>query len=530
MDKLRTPVIGKDVIESLTLGMYEDSKFIFREYVQNAADAIDKAISLNLIEKKDAAIHLVIDPTRQLVSIEDNGTGIRQSEVGSILRNIAQSTKQRGVDKGFRGIGRLGGLAYCDKLIFETSFKGENTKSILVWNARKLKDLINNRAEKEEATQVIELVTEAVNQPESSDAHYFKVTLEGVSSPELLDRQEIRHYLELVAPLPFHASRFAYKAKIYEELEKEGLCLDEYTIYLGNGKEAGEQLFKSYKTIVHGADNQEPEDIMDIVFVKEKDKLGQLLFWGWYGIRARMSEQIKPVNRERGIRLRQSNIQIGLDNALQKLYGKDHDQRFHYYFVGEIHAFNKDLIPNSRRDYFVENALCYEMEHTLKGEFYKLKRLCYKTSEVNSSMRAIQNFEKANEEFEQKQQKGEFLNKEEQQRAWYDLESRKQKATEAAKKIEKTREEVAQGKSSAHLSRIMDRMASPEEVNKVAEADMPALAAKPAFVTDQLIDLPPEQRALLSQVFGVIHRVLDRNTADNLVQKIMEELQTHKKG
>ena len=164
------------------------------------------------------------------------------------------------------------------------------------------------------------------------------------------------------------------------------------------------------------------------------------------------------------------------------------------------------------------------MEQALKGEFHQLKRLCYKSSEVNSSLRAIENFEKASEEFGQKQEKGEFLNKEEQQRAWYDLESRKHKATEAAKKIEKTREEVAQGKSSAHLSRIMDRVASPEEVSKVAEADMPALAANPNFVTDQLTDLPPQHRVLLSRVFGVIHRVLDRNTANNLVQKIMEEL------
>lgn len=39
------PIIGKDVIESLTLSMYDDSKFIYREYIQNSADQIDKAIA-----------------------------------------------------------------------------------------------------------------------------------------------------------------------------------------------------------------------------------------------------------------------------------------------------------------------------------------------------------------------------------------------------------------------------------------------------------------------------------------------------
>ena len=31
--------IGKDVIESLTLGMYQDSRYVYREYIQNSADA-----------------------------------------------------------------------------------------------------------------------------------------------------------------------------------------------------------------------------------------------------------------------------------------------------------------------------------------------------------------------------------------------------------------------------------------------------------------------------------------------------------
>ena len=39
------PRIGKDVIESLTLGMYEDCRFIYREYIQNSADQVDKAVA-----------------------------------------------------------------------------------------------------------------------------------------------------------------------------------------------------------------------------------------------------------------------------------------------------------------------------------------------------------------------------------------------------------------------------------------------------------------------------------------------------
>jgi len=69
-------LIGKDVIESLTLGMYEDSRFIYREYIQNAADQIDKAVKEKLISRAEGAIHIDINTQKKTISIEDNATGI----------------------------------------------------------------------------------------------------------------------------------------------------------------------------------------------------------------------------------------------------------------------------------------------------------------------------------------------------------------------------------------------------------------------------------------------------------------------
>lgn len=139
------PRIGKDVIESLTLGMYEDCKFIYREYIQNSADQVDKAVSEGLMRAGEDEIHVVIDPEDRSIVIEDNATGISSDKVIPILRNIAHSTKKRGENKGFRGIGRLGGLGYCSRLVFETSFSGEDVKSIMIWDANLLKQIINDR-------------------------------------------------------------------------------------------------------------------------------------------------------------------------------------------------------------------------------------------------------------------------------------------------------------------------------------------------------------------------------------------------
>ena len=53
--------IGKNILENLTTGMYTDSKFIYREYVQNAADAIDEAIKRGVVNNDEAKILINID-------------------------------------------------------------------------------------------------------------------------------------------------------------------------------------------------------------------------------------------------------------------------------------------------------------------------------------------------------------------------------------------------------------------------------------------------------------------------------------
>lgn len=39
--------IGKYTLESLTIGMYSDSKIIYREYIQNSVDSLEEAYQVN---------------------------------------------------------------------------------------------------------------------------------------------------------------------------------------------------------------------------------------------------------------------------------------------------------------------------------------------------------------------------------------------------------------------------------------------------------------------------------------------------
>lgn len=512
MDKQFIPVIGKDVIESLTIGMYEDSRFIFREYIQNAADQIDKAVKEALITKDQGEIHIDIDPDKKLIVIEDNATGISQDNILPILQNIAQSTKQRGVDKGFRGIGRLGGLAYCGKLIFETSFRGESVKSILTWDASMLKKIINNRNSKEEAASVIQQVTKFETYKEDKEKHYFKVSLMEVTNDELLDKKEIEEYLSMVAPLPY-ATKFIFKSKIYEKAEDDKVNFDEYKIYLNT-----EQLFKGYSTYIKKDESQAPYDqVIDVIFFKSYAADGRLLFWGWHSI-SEKNQSLNQVNFMRGFRLRKSNIQVGDEYTLLRLH---RDRRFQFYFFGEIYGVHPDLIPNSRRDYFVENDIYTEFEQKLRTYFHnEIYRLCHTASDINSSIRKIVELRDFEDEFKQKSAQG-FTDKEEHQEYREKFDRKREEAIRAKNKIEKIEKEATEVEP---VKRILSRVVNKEATNNIDSIAIPENENKPKFRTDNLSGLNKEERKFLSKIFGIIRKVLDSNTAENVIQKIEEEL------
>lgn len=514
MDKATTPIIGKDVIESLTIGMYEDSKFIFREYIQNCADQIDKAIREGILNKDEGEIHITINPDKYSICVEDNATGIAQNEVLSILQNIAQSTKQRGVDKGFRGIGRLGGLGYCDKLIFETSFQGEPVKSIMTWDATELKNIINNRKQKEEASKVISEVTKFESAKEDTDEHYFKVTLKGVTNSVLLDVKEIRNYLSMVAPVPY-SNKFIYRNEIYNELKKENVSIDEYKLFINT-----EQLEKGYTTYIYkGEENRKEKagEVIGVEFFKDYDKNGNLLFLGWYSLTTSLNEQMRSVNRARGFRLRKSNIQVGNEFTLEKLH---REQRGNFYYFGEVFAFHPDLLPNSRRDYFVENDCYFEFEKKLKVHFYKLKDLYYAASGASSATKRIEEYDNAQKDFADKANNSGFIDKAEQKIEFQKLERKKELALAAQREIEKL---AAKHKEDKAFKKVIAKVTENKSTT-VETLELPETNHKPKFRTDNLSSLNKEQRKFLGKIFSIIRGVLDENTSAQLINKIEEEL------
>lgn len=507
--------IGKDVIESLTLGMYEDSRFIFREYIQNSADQIDKAVSDGIFtEITDGKIEIEIDPISGTISIFDNATGIESNKVQSILKNIAQSTKDRTKNKGFRGIGRLGGLAYCDQLSFETSFKGEESKSILIWDSQKLKAIINNRASKEEATAVIDDVTEYQTDKEDRDAHYFSVTLKGVSNKALLDKEDVHQYLTMVAPVPYPKG-FIFKQKIVEKAEELEFVIDEYPIFVNKN-----QVFKAYSTRIYEGDRHDKktiDEIHDIELYEIRTTKDKLLAWGWHSI-SNFTKVIPSVNTARGLRLRKGNIQIGLDETLTKLFKEPRGTK---YFFGEIYAVSPELIPNARRDYFLENSDLVEFEKLVKVKFDELHKLYYFSSNVRNQIKKIDDFNSFSKEFEEKSTSSGFTNNKEQREYLEKLELKKEKAELASKELEKA--QIKANSSSSSQQKVFEKVVGAKE----PVIEPPTIAnenGKPKYMTDDISSLTRKDKKLVSRIYAVIDNALPKDIANIVKEKIKEEL------
>jgi hypothetical protein len=516
------PQIGKDVIESLTLGMYEDCRFIYREYIQNAADAIDKAVSERLMEKSHNQIMVSIDTEKRRIVIEDNGTGISRKNVANILLNIAHSTKQRGVDKGFRGIGRLGGLGYCSTLVFETSYFGEAEKSIMIWDAELLKNIINDRDTHQEAVDVLQEVTNIQYEAESIESHYFKVTLEDVSTDELLDVEYIRDYLSMVAPVDIE-SKFLFRSKINRYMKEHGLSLDIYNIYIN-----GDQIFKPYTSCIY-EDNKggkkKTDEIRDIEFLIRKDEQSdELIYWGWYTISA-LRGQMKSKNLARGIRLRKENIQIGDEEICKKFFAKTEDQRFSFYFFGEIHAVSKGLIPNSRRDYFGESDTLKKFERLIREDFCKLKDLCYDASKYRNAQNTIAKTEEIRQEIQKKEEEG-YTSTTEKETLQKKLEEHQKKDLEARKQLERIQKKMEESNSPLlqHLSQLTDTPVVKESKPTTDTDTQPSTKTKYRTDGPKYSSYDKKAKKLISRIYESIKNYLPEGMSEPLIQKIEEDL------
>ena len=68
--------IGHDILSLISSAMYVEPMIIYRELIQNAADAIDDAIELGVLKPGQGRAALAVDPLHRHVVMRDNGIGV----------------------------------------------------------------------------------------------------------------------------------------------------------------------------------------------------------------------------------------------------------------------------------------------------------------------------------------------------------------------------------------------------------------------------------------------------------------------
>ena len=126
--------VGPSILGLVTSGIYDDPLAIYREYIQNAVDELSR---LDGVEGK---VEITVDPRQKRVSICDNGPGLTYQECLDDLIPISQSKKCLGRDRGFRGIGRLSGLAFAESVAFLTRASARDPVTRVVWSKTGLAD------------------------------------------------------------------------------------------------------------------------------------------------------------------------------------------------------------------------------------------------------------------------------------------------------------------------------------------------------------------------------------------------------
>ena len=373
-------VIGKDVLELLSSAMYIDPLTIYREYLQNAADAIDEARHTGLLAPAEPGrVAIDIDLAARSIRIRDNGIGLSGSTFVRRLTALGASAKRGGSARGFRGVGRLAGLAYAQQLVFRTRAIGEPFVSEMIWDCRALRAALRASSD----SGVAELIHRIVSIDRLDTARFpnrfFEVELKGVvrlRSDKLMSSRAVADYLAQVAPVPFSGS-FPFGAEITAALAPAvRLCNLNVDISGIDGPivRPHRDGFMDDRRYIH---LEKPE------LIRIPDVDGGLAAIVW--LLHHPYEGAVPTEASiKGLRLRYGNIQVGDHSVLGDLFP---EPRFNSWSIGEVHVIDKRIVPNARRDDFEQNAHYSNLINQLTPIARSIARRCRASSKKRQLLR-----------------------------------------------------------------------------------------------------------------------------------------------
>ena len=375
----RAAMVGADVLGLVTTGMYVDPLAVYREYVQNAADAIQSA-GLD----DGGLVEIAISAQEGRVTVRDNGPGLTLAEAEKALVSIANSKKRGRGLRGFRGVGRLVGLAFAETVTFLTrAGQGEPVVRV-VWDGSAVNACVEN------GDELADIVGRAVSleavEVEGFPTRFFEVRLDGVAryaAGSMMNRDRVRRYIGEVCPVPF-AREFEFGQGISAAL---GAANRPFTVCVRlDGEDERVERPHACKVNISEQESQEIVEVEEICIVgigpREFSAVGWIAHTAYRGA-------ISKFCGVRGVRARVGNMQIGGEDVFSHLFSED---RFNRWCIAEVHVLDPCIVPNARRDYFEPGVHLRNLENHLGAVCRGLEKRCRDASKKRLRERRLSDF------------------------------------------------------------------------------------------------------------------------------------------
>lgn len=365
---------GAGLLGLVTTGMYDNPLSMYREYIQNAADAAETSGLPGMSQ-----VEVALDLDERRIKIRDNGPGLSFDEALERLLPIGRSDKRLGIDRGFRGVGRLAGLAFAKAVSFTTRSHREEPVTRITWHSSRLPELTSTESELEQA--ILDCVDVETLASSDFPEHFFEVEITDVarhSAGLLLNRNAVRDYVGEVCPVPMSAD-FPFAKKVEELFNGTNAPFTLEVMLEGDSA----PVKRPYGELIRHSINKEAAFTeFQVVRIPSVDD-SRTAAVGWVAHSSYLGA-IPKEQRVRGIRARVGNIQIGGETVFDDLFV---EERFNRWCVGELHILEPRIVPNSRRDYFQPGPHLRNLENQLSPVFRGISTRCRRESTVRNRAR-----------------------------------------------------------------------------------------------------------------------------------------------
>ena len=365
-------LIDGNLIATLSFGLYTKPLEIYRELVQNSADAYQESNT----PRHQRRIDIKLNRFERSATVRDYASGISNEQFTLKLVSIGYSHKIGQNLRGFRGIGRLAALGYCKTLIFRSRQSEDEPILELRLEAENLKSYAKNQNIIDTLMQSTK-ISKLDPSPEWPD-RFFETELRNLvfcKNDALLNPTQVGRFLSEIGPVPFHRN-FYFRNEIHNLLG-DSLLFD-VQVYIN---ESDKPLYRPHRNeIRHPVSKKVISEFRHVEQISEFEDLlsinNILIARGWV-LHHNYPGALPRSSLVSGIRVRIGNIQIGSGRIFEHLFK---ETRFNSWCVGEIHICNPHINPNTRRDNLEES---YHLDILTNGVgvlAHKLSAICRKHS------------------------------------------------------------------------------------------------------------------------------------------------------